>query len=373
MPVVVPLHKKKDLKAFVDFPHLLYKYDPCYVPELYVAQKHMLLPDRHPFHDHSDVQLFLAYQNNKVVGRIAAIHNRNHNHFNQSNDGCFGFFEVIEDYTVAEALLSAALSWLKAQGLETMMGPLNFSTNESCGILIQGFDSPPVTLMSYNPPYYLQFLETFGMTKKVDLWAYLLQEEQLQDKSTKLLKPLEARLNNKAIIIRKVNLKNFDKEVEGILHVYNSAWSKNLGFVPMTEKEFKYMAQEMKRIIDDDFCLVAEHEGKMVGFALCVPDVNEVLIKVKKGRLFPFGLFKLLYHRKNIKKLRVVALGVLEQYRKIGIEACFYGRIILKGREKNIRMAEASWVLENNEMMNLAAKKMGGKVYKKYRIYQKAI
>jgi hypothetical protein len=170
-----------------------------------------------------------------------------------------------------------------------------------------------------------------------------------------------------------VNLKNFDKEVDAILQVYNSAWSKNLGFVPMTEKEFRYLARNMKHIIDDDFCLVAEHEGKMVGFALCIPDVNEVLIKVKNGRLFPFGLFKLLYHRKNIKKLRVVALGVLEQYRKSGIEACFYGRIILKGREKKIRTAEASWVLENNDMMNLAAQKMGGEVYKKYRIYQKAI
>jgi GNAT superfamily N-acetyltransferase len=373
MPVVVPLHAKKDLKAFVDFPHQLYKYDPCYVPELYVAQKQMLLADHHPFHEHSDVQLFLAYQNNKVVGRIAAIHNRNHNLFNRSNDGCFGFFEVIEDYDVAEALLSSALSWLKAQGLDTMMGPLNFSTNETCGALMYGFDLPPVAMMCYNPPYYLQFLESFGMTKKVDLWAYLLREEQLKDKSTRLLQPLEKRLKNKSIIIRKVNLKNFDKEVDAILQVYNSAWSKNLGFVPMTEKEFRYLARNMKHIIDDDFCLVAEHEGKMVGFALCIPDVNEVLIKVKNGRLFPFGLFKLLYHRKNIKKLRVVALGVLEQYRKSGIEACFYGRIILKGREKKIRTAEASWVLENNDMMNLAAQKMGGEVYKKYRIYQKAI
>jgi hypothetical protein len=373
MALIKQVKSSKELKAFVDFPHTLFEHDKNYVPELFIAQKDLLSPGKHPFHDHSKIQLFLAYEGDKVVGRIAAIHNANYNTFNKTNEGFFGFFDVVDNYTVAEQLLNEAFLWLKGEGFEKILGPVNFSTNETCGLLIEGYDSPPVMMMTYNKPYYADFLEKFGFTKNVDLLAYLIESHDFKDKAVRLMDLFEERLKNKHITIRKANLKEFNKEIIGIQDVYNTAWDKNLGFVPMTDAEFKYMAKDMKMILDPDFCLVAEHEGKAIGFALCIPDLNEVLIKVKRGRLLPFGIFKLLFGRKKIKRLRVIALGVKEGYRKLGIEACFYGRIILSGLEKGYTSAEASWILENNDMMNQAVKNINGKPYKTYRIYEKAV
>ncbi len=372
MAFIVPVNSPKELKAFVDFPHALFELDKQYVPELFIAQKDLLSPGKHPFHDHSKIQLFLAYEGKKVVGRIAAIHNTNHNTFNKTNEGFFGFFDVIKDYEVAKLLLDAAHDWLKEKGFDRILGPVNFSTNETCGLLIEGFDSPPVMMMTYNPPYYAEFLEKYGYIKHVDLWAYLIESHDFKDKSVRLLQAFEERLKSKNITIRKVDLRQFEKEVRSIEEIYNSAWDKNLGFVPMTDDEFKYMAKDMKMILDPDFCLIAEHEGKAIGFALCIPDLNEILIKIKRGRLLPFGIFRLLFERKKIKRLRIIALGVVEGYRKLGIEACFYGKIINSGLQKGFTSAEASWVLENNDMMNQAVKNINGKLYKKYRIYEKA-
>jgi GNAT superfamily N-acetyltransferase len=181
------------------------------------------------------------------------------------------------------------------------------------------------------------------------------------------------RLKQKNIVIRPINLKDYKNEVAKVREIYNSAWEKNLGFVPMTEAEFNYMAKDLKMILDKDFCLVAEHEGKMVGFALAIPDINQVQINVRKGRLLPTGLFKLLFGRKKIDYVRIITLGVIEDYRRLGIEACFYASIIQKAAEKKIKGGEASWVLENNELMNKAMENINGKIYKTYRIYQKSI
>jgi len=373
MAHIRPVHTSKELSAFVDFPHTLYKDDKKYVPELHIAQKDLLTKGKHPFHDHSELQLFLAYEGKEIVGRIAAVNNVNHNTFNKTNEGFFGFFDVVNNYDVAKLLLDEAFKWLKEKGFERVLGPVNPSTNETCGVLIEGFDSAPVVMMTYNAPYYIDFLEKYGFQKETDLWAFLIESTDFKDKAARLLNVFEERLKSKNITIRPANLKQFEKEVAGIEEVYNSAWDKNLGFVPMTDAEFKYMAKDMKMILDPDFCLVAEHEGKAVGFALCIPDLNEVMIKVKKGRLLPFGIFHLLFGIKKVKRLRVIALGVTEGYRKLGIEACFYGRIINSGLKKGFTSAEASWILEENVMMNQAVKNINGKLYKKYRIYQKAI
>lgn len=369
-----PVTTKKQLAAFIDFPHNLYADDPNYVPELFIAQRDILTPGKHPFHEHSSLQCFLTTdENKKVKGRIAAILNNNHNTFNNTNDGFFGFFDCVDDVAIAKSLFDEAEKWLRAKGVSTMIGPANPSTNETVGVLVDGFNKPPVAMMTYNRPYYINLYEQNGFYKLVDLFAYDIRTDTVSDRAVKLQDTLMKRLEQKGITIRKINVKDFKNEVRKVREIYNSAWDKNLGFVPATENEFNYLAKDLKMILDPDFCLVAEHEGKMVGFALAVPDVNQIQIKIKKGRLFPTGIFKLLLGLKKVDYVRIITLGVIEEYRKMGIEACFYAQIIKKAGEKKIKGGEGSWILETNEMMNKAMQNINGKVYKTYRIYQKAL
>ncbi len=364
---------KSKLKAFIDFPHDLYQDDKNYVPELFIAQRDLLTPGKHPFHDHSIIELYLAYKDDRIAGRVAAIWNKNHNSFNKTSDGFFGFFDTINDQQVANTLLDTATEWVKSKGADTLIGPANFSTNETCGLLIEGYNSAPFAMMTYNKPYYESLLENYGLTKKTDLLAHKFSGDQADHKPVRMLDTLTRRLNQKGITIRPVRIKDFKEEVKRIHEVYNSAWDKNLGFVPMTTAEFEYLAKDMKLLLDTDFCLVAEHEGRIAGFALAIPNINEVLIKVKRGRLFPFGIFQLLFGIKKIKSVRVIALGVVDKYRKLGIEACFYASFILAYRKKKFNAAEASWVLEDNTLMNTALMQMEAVPYKKYRIYEKAL
>lgn len=371
MKKTVRVENNKQLKQFIDFPHELYKNDPNYVPELFIAQRDLLT--KHPFLKHSEIVLFLALEDKKVVGRIAAILNNNHNSFNGSKDGFFGFFDTINDPEVARLLFGEAEKWLRSKNLTTVIGPVNPSTNETCGLLINGFDSPPVAMMTYNFPYYPDLIEQNGYKKKTDLLAYDFDMNDFNDKPFRLMEGFRKRLAEKGITIRRGNMKNFDQEVSGVKAAYNLAWDKNLGFVPMTDEEFKYMAKDMKMILDKDFLLVAEHEGKIIGFALCIPDINKIQIHIKKGRLLPTGIFKLLLGRKKIKGIRIIALGIVEEYRKMGIEAVFYGIIMQKAVEKGIEHTEASWILEDNELMNRAILHIKGRPYKKYRIYEKIL
>jgi GNAT superfamily N-acetyltransferase len=370
---IVPVNSKKELATFIDFPHALFAGDPNYVPELFIAQRDLLTPGKHPFHEHAKVQLFLAYNEGKLEGRIAAILNGNHNQFNNATDGFFGFYDVTDNVEVSDALLREAAAWVKEKGATTLIGPVNPSTNETCGVLIEGFGQPPVAMMTYNKPYYPRLLEHAGLHKKIDLFAWWIESNSYNDRSVRLQAALEQRLNRHGITIRPVNVKDFKNETAKLREVYNAAWDSNLGFVPFTENEFNYLAKDLKMLLDPKFCLVAEHEGKIVGFGLAIPDVNQILIKIKKGRLLPFGILKLLTGMKKVNSVRVLALGVVEGYRKLGIEACFYAAIIKRGLERNMKGAEASWILEHNELMNKGIESVNGRVYKKYRIYEKAI
>ncbi len=373
MKKIVRVSSKKELATFIDFPHDLYKNDSNYVPELFIAQRDMLTPGKHPFYEHSTLQLFLAYDGTELVGRIAAIQNNNHNEINGVKDGFFGFFDCINDQEVANLLIGTATEWLKERGLTKMMGPVNFSTNDICGLLIEGFDGPPVAMMPYNAPYYLTLLEHAGFGKNVDLRAYRFTAGNYNDRSIRLIDGIEQRLERNNIVIRKINIKKFKEEAEALRVVYNKAWDQNLGFVPMTDKEFDYTAKDLKMILDPDFCLIAEQEGKIIGFALAVPDINQILIKIKKGRLFPTGLLKLLLNKKKINGIRILLLGVIDGYRKMGIEACLYGRIIRAFQQKGMQYAEASWTLDHNDLINSPIENIGGKLYRKYRILEKAI
>lgn len=373
MTGIVTVHTSKQLKAFIDFPHDLYAGDKNYVPELFIAQRDLLTPGKHPFHEHSKVQLFLYYKENVISGRIAAILNNNHNRFNNTTDGFFGFFECINDVQAAYTLFDTAEQWLREQGATTIIGPVNPSTNEPCGMLIDGFNEPPLAMMTYNKPYYISLMEAVSLQKKVDLLAYNINTEEVGDRPLLLQERLLSRLRQKNITIRAVNKKDLAHEARNVREVYNAAWDRNLGFVPMTDKEFSYLANDLKMVLDEQFCLIAEHNGKQIGFALAIPDINQILIKVRRGRLLPTGIFKLLLNMKKINRIRVLALGVNKEYRKLGIEACFYAAIIKRAGERKLKGAEASWILEHNEMMNKGIENINGKVYKRYRIYEKPL
>jgi len=370
---IVTVSDKKQKKQFIDFPHELYKDDPLYVPELYLAQKEMMDAKKYPLFEFSTVEYYLAKRDGKIVGRVAAIHNKNYNEYHKANAGFFGFYDIIDDYQVTEALLDAATDHLKEKGLTEIIGPCNYSTNETAGLLVDGFDRSPLVMMTYNKPYYADHLEKYGFKKSMDLYAYMIWTKSVSDKSLRIAKVLEERLKRSGITIRNVNLKKLKEEVENIKPIYNGAWQDNWGFVPFTNKEIIHLADSLKLIADDRWLYLAEHNGKIIGFNITLPDINQITKGFKKGRLFPFNVIKLLMNKKKTKYVRIIALGVLEEYRKKGIEAIFFAKNIQTAKETGVEGGEASWVLESNEMMVKAAENLNGERYKTYRLYNKFI
>lgn len=370
MAEIIKVVNNKQLKQFIDFPHELYKDDPNYVPEIYIGQKALLSKDKSPFFEHSKADYFLAKDNGKIVGRIAAIRNNNHNKHANENVGFFGFFDCINDTKISAQLFDTAVEWCKNEGLDAMLGPSNFSTNETVGMLIDAYDSPPVVMMTYNKAYYNNLVEDYGFTKALDLVAYQLQVDEVPQRLLDAAVKIEERLNRNGFVIRKPEMKNFDKEVKKIHEVYNSAWEKNWGFVPMTDNEFFHLAKDLKSIVNPDFLYLAEKDGKPVGFSLTIPDINKILIKVKRGRLFPTGLFKLLMNKNKIDSVRVLTMGTVEDYRKRGIDVCFYAKTVAEAKKLGIKTGEASWILENNLMMNRVLQNINGRIYKTYRVYK---
>lgn len=364
---------KKELKAFIDFPHDLYSGDPYYVPQLYVAAEEILNKKKNAFFKHSEARLWLAYRDGVIVGRIAGVLNNEYNAFHKSNVGFFGFFDSINDSEVATALFEKAESYLHEKGVDSILGPTNFTTNDTSGLLVDGFNEPPVVEMTYNFPYYQQLIEENGYGKEMDLFAYFIPTATANEKSIRLSSRIEERLAKKGITFRNLNKKKFNSEVNIIKELYQDAWEKNWGFVPPTKDEFDQLAEGLKLIINPKYTYIAEHDGKVVGFALALPDINEILIDVKKGRLFPTGIFKLLLGKNKTKVVRITLLGVIEAYRNMGIEAVFFAKFILQAKADNLKGGEASWILENNEMMVRAAEKLNGEKYKTYRIFSKKV
>lgn len=373
MVEIIEVKSKKQLTQFIDFPHELYKDDPNYVPMIFMEQEALLNPKKSPFLKHSEAIYYLAVQNDKIVGRIAAIKNNNHINFTGLKEGFFGFFDTINDYEVAKSMLDAATKWLKAHGLNKVLGPANFSTNETVGLLIENFEEPAFIMNTYNYPYYIDILEKFGFTKSTDLLCYEIITANTPNSIIEIGEKLEKRLAERGIVIRKINMKKFTEEINKFLPVYNASWAENTGFVPMTDAEVVQIGKDLKPVVDKDFIYFAEKDGKIIGVSLTIPNVNEIQINVKRGRLLPFGVFKILFGLKKIKSVRVLALGTLKEYRRLGIDVCFYAKCIKTAKEKGIVRAEASWILEHNAMMNRALEHINGKVYRKYRIYGKSI
>jgi GNAT superfamily N-acetyltransferase len=314
----------------------------------------------------------LAYQNGKLVGRNAAIINHNHNKFHQDKTGFFGFFESIDDEEVCTALMDHTVSWLKERGCDKVLGPCNPSTNDEVGCLIEGFDSPPYIMMCHNPPYYPNLLENYGMKKAKDLYAWYLDVRK-KEIPEKLFRVSEAAMKKFNLKIRNVRLKDLKNELALIREVYNNAWSRNWGFVPFTEDEITHAADDIKQIAWEEFLLLAEIDDRPVGFSITLPNINEVLINIPDGKLFPFGLFKLLRGMKKIQNVRVVILGIIKEYQHVGFGAVFYIETIKRAKAMGLNGGEMSWILEDNEPMNKAIKLIGSDLYKKYRIYEKVI
>lgn len=369
-----PVRNSEDRDAFIKFVYQLYQQDSCFVPELYIAQRDHMDPKKNPFFEHATAELFIARKDGQVVGRIAAVKDDQLIQYTHENIGVFGFFDCIDDQEIANELLSTASTWLFQQGLEWVEGPYNFSTNHSCGVLIDGFDVPPSVMMTYNKPYYQKLLETYGFEKKTDVLAYRIQDVDFPERLKRSIPLLEEKFRKNGITIRPINMKKFEEDVRKTLQVYNQAWSQNLGFAPMTEKEFLHAGKDMKMIMDPALVMLAEKDGECIGFSLTLPDVNQILIKIPNGKLLPTGIFKLLFGKKSIRSVRILALGVLDKYRRLGIDAYFYAKTFeYTANSKQLSSGEASWILENNPEMNHAILKMGGHIEKKYRFYRKKL
>jgi GNAT superfamily N-acetyltransferase len=377
MPTEVVINKvsnEADKIKFIKFPWKIYKGNSNWVPPLIFDVKNNLDTKKNPFYTHSKIELFLAYVDGELCGRIGAITNDNHNKFHEDKVGFFGFFECINNKDVSRALFEAASEFLKSEGKDIMRGPVNPSTNDEVGILVDGFNMPPVILTTYNPEYYNALLEDYGFKKAMNLFAYQLTDALINDKlrMDKLERVSQMVLKRENLKIRKINLKDFDKEVSILHEIYNKAWEKNWGFVPMTREEFFHVGKMLKAIVDTDLVYIAESEGKPVAFSLTFPDFNEVFIKMN-GRLFPFGVIKFLLNKKKIKGIRVFAMGIIREFQKKGIEAVFIRDTILEAIGKGYQKADISWVLEDNMPMVQTAVNLGAKCYKTYRIYDKPI
>jgi hypothetical protein len=366
------VQSNKELMQFIKMPWNIYKNDPNWVPPLIMDRKKLLDKKKNPFFQHAEMDLFLAFKDGNIAGRIAAITNENHNKFHEDNVGFFGFFESIDDLEVTKKLFETAESWIKEKGKDGVIGPMSPSSNDEMGLLVDGFDSPPYVLMCHNPEYYIKLIENAGYKKAKDLWAWYIDSETANKNiSEKMFRVAEKSTEKFGLTIRNINFKNMDEEVKNLKEVYNNAWSKNWGFVPMTDEEFNHMAADLKQVADPDFIFIVEKDGRPIGFSLTLPNINEVLINIKNGKLFPTGLFKLLFGLKKVKTVRVITLGIIKEYQFGGFSSIMILKSIKTALDKGLQGGEMSWILEDNHAMNSPIESLGSKKHKTYRIYQK--
>ncbi len=372
---IVPVDSDRDLNAFIAFPYDLHRADPLWVPPLRRDVKSMLVPSKNPFFEHADARYFMARRAGQVVGRIAAIENRAHNLFHEDRVGFFGFFESVDDAAVARALFDQAAAWLRDRKLEIMRGPLSFSTNDEVGLLVDGFDTPPCLMMPHNPRYYVGLLEAAGFQKAKDLLVYQSRPESanLDDPGLKRLREGADLLAKRyRITVRQIDVRRFDDEVALIKEIYNRAWERNWGFVPMSDHEIEHVAAQLKQIMVPELVIFAFRGQEPIGFAVSLPDLNVALKKNPSGRLFP-GIIKVLWAARKINRLRILMLGTVREWRGKGVDVLMYKHIWERGVARGFNWGEAGWILEDNGAMNNALERMGFVVYKTYRLYDRSI
>ncbi|MGH7562546.1 MAG: GNAT family N-acetyltransferase [Gemmatimonadales bacterium] len=331
---------------------------------------------RNPFFEHAEAEYFLAERDGAVVGRIAAIANHLHNRTHGDRVGFFGFFESENEQAVADALLAAAAAWLRSGGFETMRGPASFSTNDECGVLVDGYDTPPVLMMPHNPRYYVDLIERAGLHPARNLLVYQHGDPSgntppVPERLERAVELVRTRLG---ITLRPIRMREFAAEVERVKELYNRAWERNWGFVPLTAHEIDHLAAQFEPIVVPDLVPFAEKDGQVVAFALALPDLNTILRTNRSGRLFPV-ILRILWARKTrrLHRCRIALLGVLPEYRGKGIDAVLYHWIWTRGAKLGYGWGEAGWILEDNAAMNAGLVKMGFTVYKTYRLYDRSL
>ena len=370
---VTPVQSLADRDEFIRFPYALYADDPNWVPPLLMERKDFLDPRKNPWFEFGKVELLLARRAGRVVGRIAAVNDPRYNDYHKTRIGMFGMFECFDDATVARALFDAAAAWNRSRGFGQMLGPVNFSTNYECGVLVEGFDAPPVVMMAYNPRYYPKLYSECGFEKAKDLWAFELSSSV--NAPEKVVRIAEKIRQRESVSVRPLNLKDFENEVRRIKEIYNSAWEQNWGFVPVTDREFDHLAREMRPLVVPELVLIAEVGQQPVAFSMTIPDANFAL-KAANGRLtrfgLPTGLIRLWLASRKITRVRLITLGIKEGFRRRGLDAVLYLETLRAARALGYTGGEISWTLEENHLINRAIESMGGRRYKTYRLYQRA-
>jgi GNAT superfamily N-acetyltransferase len=375
---IIECKTRAERRQFIEFQWEIYKDDPYWVPPLISEREAFYDRTRNPFFEHSDVALFMAKRHtsggDKVVGTIAAILNNRHNEVHLEKTGFFGAFEVINDEAVAKALLDTARDWVKARGMDSLRGPATLSANDEYGLLIDGYDSEPQVMMTHNPPYYKDLLEHYGFKKAMDLYAWWASTQKSREViiGGRFERVAQLAMKRGKFTVRKANLKDFDNEVLRIKKIYNRAWERNWGFVPMTDHEIDHLGANLKQIADPDMVFIAEKDGEPIGVSISLPNVNHPLRKAYPNPRTPewWTLLKFLWYRRTmINSLRLIILGVLPEYRKSGVDSVMIYMTLLVAQEKKLEGGECSWILETNDDMNRVIQYANPDLYKTYRIY----
>jgi len=363
---VQPARGRRDRNAFIRLPLRLYSHDPHWVAPLNMEMREKLDPRRHPFYRHSEATFFLARREGAVVGRIAALINNRHNDFHGEKMAGFGLLELEEDLEIARALIGAAAHWARERGMQVLRGPFNLSTNEECGTLIEGFDSPPAVMMPYNPPWHATQLAAAGLRRVKDLLAYHVDRQTDFGKIARLTERL---LKREPIHVRPFDRRKLPAEVAIARSIYNEAWEKNWGFVPMTDDEFQWQARKLKAVLAPELALFAYVENEPAAFSLSLPDLNQALAPLR-GRLLPFGVLTFLRRRREIDGIRVLTMGVRKRFRGLGLEGLLIHKTIEAGYNGDYHWAELSWILEDNNAIRRIVERVGARVYKRYTIWE---
>jgi GNAT superfamily N-acetyltransferase len=374
MPVEVrPVASKRELKAFMRLPWRLYRNEPHWIPPLLMDLRKRLDRQRNPFFEHAEAEYFLAWRDGRPVGRITAQVDRNFNEFQGNDWGLFGFFECEDDPEAAGALLDAAAAWLRERGRDRMVGPMDFTTNDECGLLVEGHDRMPIILTPWQHPYYQGLLEGAGLTKAMDTFMWELYVDKRERVHPAIWEMAEKVKSEHGITVRPMRKRDLQAEVGRFLEVYNAAWERNWGFVPLSEEEVRHYAKDLKPVLDENWAMIAEaRDGTVVGAALTLPDFNQVLAHLN-GRLLPFGWAKALYWRRKVDRVRVFALGVKREYQHTGVAARMYELHFDSAERTPQKGGETGWILESNTAMNRAMEGMGGKISRRYRFYERPL
>lgn len=366
---VIPVQSRREQREFLSYPWKLYRDDPNWIPPLRRNQRELAGFVPHPFYETAEIQTFVARRNGQTVGRIGAILNHAYNQeFSSDPLGFFGFFESVNDQQVADGLFNAARAWLAERNIDVVRGPANPSMNYECGLLIDGFDSPPTFMMTYNPPYYADLIERYGFRKSHDLLGFFGHMRQMPEIEERVSGIAQMCMERYGVSVRPMDRKRFDQDVELFLKLYNSSMVLTWGFVPISPSEMKHMAASLKMLIHPELAMIAEVDGQSAGVVLCLPDYNP-RIKEIDGRLFPFGFLRLLSPRKDIRRVRVIAISVLPEYQRVGVGLVLMHALVPAARELNIEEAEFSYVAESNDLARLGLEKGGAHLYKTWRMY----